>query len=948
MLRVAVLASSSFGLALAGYRPWDVAGVTDPVLIARIEGYMPPICTSLYGDSEHWTDWSICSAKCGAGQQVRYLSNAGVQNLQSNGCEISIDKRNCTGTVCPRDCQYSDWLGNTNNGWSVCDKGTGTQTRTRVELISAENGGKSCSDLWGPPIQTKNCAVDCEGSYGAWGNTCNGKTGTVARQFNMAVTPLNGGAACPAEVDTKDCNPACADIPWGEYSACSPVTGNRTRTRDVPVDANWFKLTTILKANKCPTIDVQPCNVHCQVGPWLDTEAATCDLNTGTKTLTRPIIQPARFCGTPCDSAAHDTLLTKTVPCSVSCVVDKWGPWTCDESTGVATRRRSVLQAPLNNGTACGDTSQTQDCRTVSCPICAATCEPTEWVADIACNVTTCTSKKVRSRRYPDRDADKPCQLEAFDPCTADAVMGPWSDWSECDDSAKRTRTREIVSPACNWGAVAGHTTETQSCQSICLPRHNPWPVDEDGQDVWGPCNQATGLQTRRRGIVKPPTADQEPCRTSETRSCAVNCVLDSWSAWSKCDNGLRNRTRSILQPMLNGGSQCGPTQETDDCAETCVTGAWSPWSAPDAECVCYSTRDQLSPARNGGACVLTQSNPSCVQNCIVGSWNATGDCLLTGPHAGYRRLTRAVITPPCNGGASCGATESWESCDVHCVMSDWGPFGKCDLATQTSTAERAIVQQSYGNGDSCGATTKTEPCGTCADLLTPFNYESCDPESGTRTGVAKWKYTPKQGQKCTLQVTEPCDVDCKLTPWTAGKCNVRGTLAGKQSFTRKVLVHPLNGGDACGDLEKLEKCSVDCKPTDKWGEWGDCQPNGLMNRTLGIDYPAQHGGSNDACTISESKACAVDCAIDTATGKVKRGSLNGGLSCQEVATAAGLHGDYSDVSNASQFATLARQHKEVVMSMFAAGGVGVMLLVGVMKRRFQERSHGYSSVSHT
>ncbi|ETW07601.1 hypothetical protein H310_02077 [Aphanomyces invadans] len=949
-VRLWILATATSGLALAAYRPIDVVGVTDPVLLARIEGYMPPICSSLYGDSEHWTDWSICSAKCGAGQQVRYLTNAGIENLQSNGCEISIDKRNCTGTMCPRDCQYSDWLENngTNGGWGVCDKATGSQARKRVEIMSAANGGKSCPELWGAPTQTKNCPIDCEGNYGPWETKCNGKNGTVTRPFIVTVAPLNGGADCPALFDTMDCNPACTEIPWGQYSECSPITGNRTRTRDVPVDANWLKITTILKENKCPTIDVQPCNVHCQLGKWTDEKVATCNSSTGLKTLTRRIVQPARFCGTPCNSTEHDTLLTKTVPCNVPCILDSWGPWTCDKSTGLATRIRAVLQAPLNNGTTCGITSQTQDCRSVTCPNCAKTCEPTDWVSDNVCNVTTCMSKKTRTRKYPVRDADKPCSLEAFEPCTADAIMGPWSAWSECDEHARRTRSRGIVSPACNWGGVASHTTETQSCQSICLPRHNPWPVDKDGQEVWGPCNQATGMQTRRRVIVKPPTADQEPCRTSESRTCAVNCVLDAWSPWSKCEanSGLRNRTRRILQPMLNGGSQCGPTQETEKCPMACLTGEWSPWSPPDDKCVCHSTRDQLTPAINGGPCILKQFDPSCVQNCEVGSWNATGKCHVAGPRAGYRRLTRSVLARPCNGGASCGATESWEPCDVHCAMGNWSSFGQCDLETQTQTAERTILHTNFGNGKSCGATVKTRPCGACADLLTPYQYGVCNPAVGTRTGIASWKYPPKQGQQCALRVKQRCAVDCKLSAWKAGPCNVRGPLAGKKSFTRNVLVQPLNGGKQCEALEKVEKCRVDCKPTNKWGPWGQCLPNGLMNRTLLIDYPAQHGGSNDACTVMESKACAVDCIIDTSTGEVTRGSLNGGLTCQEVAAAAGLDGDYSDVSGSSHFSVLASQHKEVVMSMVAAGGVGLMFMVGALQRRYQAHRQSYSSMA--
>ncbi|KAF0692625.1 hypothetical protein As57867_016271, partial [Aphanomyces stellatus] len=522
-----------------------------------------------------------------------------------------------------------------------------------------------------------------------------------------------------------------------------------------------------------------------------------------------------------------------------------------------------------------------------------------------------------------------------------------WGEWGQCDSTAHRTRKRAIVSPACNGGVVAGPTSETESCQEICQPTYNPWPTDSAGQEVWGPCDQSTGIQARTRAIVNPPTAGQQPCATTETRTCAVNCVLDAWGTWSKCDEctGLQNHTRNVLQPMRNGGNKCGPTQESQNCAVECMTGPWSPWSPPDETCTCHSTRQQFAPPVNGGACVLTQTNPTCVQNCAVSEWGLPGECQRSGPRAGFRQFNRSITTPVCNGGASCPDLTKWEPCDIDCVMGDWGVWTSCDLVQQIKTAARPVLQPSYNRGATCNATTKTAPCGDCADLVTPFTLSPCDKTTGLRVGTATYRFQPKQGQSCTLSTTETCPVDCDASNWSPGPCNVRGALAGQQKYTRAIVTAPLNGGAACPNMTKLEKCSVDCKPTDQWTPWSDCNVvTGLSTRKLEIDYPAQNGGSNAACMVSQTQACAVDCVIDADTGDVTRPALNGGKTCADVALAQNLPGDYSTTSKASNFAAMVGDHKEIVMSAIAAGGVGLAFVaVGVAQRRRHQR--GYSTV---
>ncbi|EQC39824.1 hypothetical protein SDRG_03244 [Saprolegnia diclina VS20] len=132
----------------------------------------------------------------------------------------------------------------------------------------------------------------------------------------------------------------------------------------------------------------------------------------------------------------------------------------------MATRSRSITQNPLNGGAGCGDLQQTRDCRCNN-DKCPEPCETGEWT-DGACSAQSCMQVSTTTMLYPSRDAGKVCNLYKTSPCTLDAVMGPWSEWSACDTSAHQTRTREIVSAACNGGkdcpTMWGPPTEKRDC----------------------------------------------------------------------------------------------------------------------------------------------------------------------------------------------------------------------------------------------------------------------------------------------------------------------------------------------------------------------------------------------------------------------------------------------------------------------------------------------------
>ncbi|OQR82452.1 thrombospondin-like protein [Achlya hypogyna] len=915
-LSIATIVLAQTYAGVQAYTPSDLDGVVDPVLIATIEGYMPPICAQLYDNVEHWSEWSDCSATCGPGQQVRYLNSFGVKELSAKQCMIRQDSKPCNGTVCPQDCLYSEW-----SEWSPCDAKTGSHERSRTVTTPALNGGKECLELWGSPTDVETCAVPCEGDWGEF-TTCSATTATKSRSFIATQLPLNGGKACPP-TEVVDCDPACGSVPWGDYSTCDPSTGTYTRTRAVPLDANYVRVTLSLRNNQCATVDTQPCNIDCKLGDW--EEFGACDATTGYRTATRPILQEAVNCGQPCNSIDVGTITTKSEPCAVDCVLSDWSDWSeCDPQLGLRTQTRTVITNPLNGGQP------------------AATLSIRKSAARRECSPESCKRPLTTELRYPKRDASKNCVLATDEPCTLDAVMTDWSEYTPCDETGLQTRTRKIVHGACNGGEVAGETQETKACSPPCSEQNNPW-------NEWSECDPSTGRQTRTRTIVNPPAANQPVCATTDTRDCAVNCVMDSWGPLSECDEctGIQTQTRSIIISDRNGGNKCGDTMQSINCAVVCQATPWGDWSAPDDTCTCTRTRTKLSEPLNNGTCILSESDPGCAQNCEVSDWVASGTCIKSGPNAGKQLYTRSVLKKQCNDGAACPleGNEKYEPCNVDCRQSDWTEFSACNLESQTQTRTRSVLQPAYNNGAACENDSETRACGTCADIMSDYVYSDCNPATGTRTGTASYLYKPRDGLTCTTTVSVDCDVNCVLSPWNEGECNVQGDNAGLLFWTRTIVTAPLHNGVACDSLIKSEPCVVDCKPGDTWGPWSDCNAQGFTRRTVDIKYPAQNGGRNDECLVEEQKTCAVDCVIDPDSGEVTQKSLNGGRTCAAVAEELGIPGNFDNYSGTSSvsFLAMVASNKTYALAAVATGGMGVMFLVGFFTTR---QRHGYSTIS--
>merc|ERR1711871_453070 len=95
---------------------------------------------------------------------------------------------------------------------------------------------------------------------------------------------------------------------------------------------------------------------------------------------------------------------------------------------------------------------------------------------------------------------------------------------------------------------------------------------------AWGKCSKTcgTGSQTRTRKVTKQPKSGGAKCpalkatRKCNTHGCPVNCVVNSWGAWSKCSKGcgggLQTRSRSVKVQSKNGGQKCPAVSESKKC----------------------------------------------------------------------------------------------------------------------------------------------------------------------------------------------------------------------------------------------------------------------------------------------------------------------------------------------------------------------------------------------
>jgi len=475
----------------------------------------------------------------------------------------------------------------------------------------------------------------------------------------------------------------------------------------------------------CPLSDdcPEPTVVNCAFNDWSDW--ASCDC-TGLMMRERNIQEHNNEIGKPCDGSLIET--AACVPhCHADpthCVLDDWSDWEgeCKEWDAQKTKKRDIVQSPLNGGSACeGAMTKTVPCGTKPPP-----------------------------------------------PVPTDCAMGDWNEWSDCTVTCgvgQQTRDRKIKTPAADGGApCTDFLDETLSCTVVECP-----DVEECVWADWSDysactCSCGGGQKTRYRGIKQAPKHGGGLCPTeskSEIASCNTDscnaCVDGKWSDWgdwddcsATCDGGISLRTRTVEQTANNCGVPVsGSTTEAMPCNSQlchpdehlpCVFTDWADWS--DCSCTCNGVKRRSRSIKSYGTgtgdfcegplgevdpCNMGETAPEgCLAepavNCVMGAWDGWSPCSAT-CNGGQQVRHRKIEVEASGGGKPCqDATSEGQGCSadpcegpepVPCKWQDWSDWGACDKCGGQKKRFRHVAQMPENNGAACDkeGSEETEGC---------------------------------------------------------------------------------------------------------------------------------------------------------------------------------------------------------------------------------------------
>eukprot|EP00930_Biecheleria_cincta_P043973 TRINITY_DN30169_c0_g2_i1.p1 TRINITY_DN30169_c0_g2~~TRINITY_DN30169_c0_g2_i1.p1 ORF type:complete len:1516 (+),score=202.90 TRINITY_DN30169_c0_g2_i1:88-4635(+) len=363
----------------------------------------------------------------------------------------------------------------------------------------------------------------------------------------------------------------------------------------------------------------------------------------------------------------------------------------------------------------------------------------------------------------------------------------------------------------------------------------------------WEACSSSCGDGKKKRTReVKPRWKDQnckgegEQEKDCNLQECPKDCQLSDWQAWSSCEpfcSGTRQRQRTIIQPMQNGGMPCANLSEAEDCSNPCLDCSWSQWTEwADCSKSCgqgISSRERnqtYAPKGNAASALLLQLGTVSQDIAYEKRMNVKCDVdhmkALEFEKSSEKTLSlgelRLAAKKACIEDEACTGIYE-ESCN--------GTFLACleGFALVYEPGSCSYSKKDIGKGTNCtGPSSESKQCGA-----------------------------------------EPCPVDCVYDDWKAwGQCEP--LCNGTQSRARDIKIQAANGGTPCDETTQGRGCSnvcVDCKWS-QWSTWSDCSKTcggGKGSRTRLVATPAQGEGKN--CTGKDtytrncnSRRCPVDC----------------------------------------------------------------------------------------
>jgi hemicentin len=170
--------------------------------------------------------------------------------------------------------------------------------------------------------------------------------------------------------------------------------------------------------------------------------------------------------------------------------------------------------------------------------------------------------------------------------------MGDWSTWSACDvtcGGGTSTRSREIDVDVVFGGVACPDAYADQPCNDQACP------IDcvTESWTAWSACSASCGPgeQSRTRAITTTPDIGGRACPASaedsecNSQACPIDCVLGDWNGFSNCDKscgtGIQSRERSIAREHAFGGAACPDLIDSQNCNAhscpvDCVVPAWT------------------------------------------------------------------------------------------------------------------------------------------------------------------------------------------------------------------------------------------------------------------------------------------------------------------------------------------------------------------------------------
>ncbi|KAL5017646.1 hypothetical protein ScPMuIL_007235 [Solemya velum] len=438
---------------------------------------------------EEWGDWEVCPVTCGGGNHSRYRMCTEPLFGGENCSGLNVEIRECEMQPCPVDCEWDVWT-----AWGDCSlscaEGIHWRYRNRTDPLY---GGENCT---GDSSQYRVCndfPCPVNGVFDEWTVwsqcTLSCRNGTRYRN-RTCVGPFYDGKNCTGEwTETELCNTHFCPVDgewntWLDWEECSLSCGGGTQGRNRTCVGPYYG------GIDCPgpVTETQDCNTHhCPVdGVWTSwsdwtTCSLTCDGGTQSRSRT---CEGTLYEGLNCTGPDSNSRDCNTHHCPVDGMWLTWSMWgQCDVTCGGGIQDRSrECDEPKYDGAPCsGNTSDSQECNTLNCPVDGFWYEWSDWGE---CNVTCNGGKQIRERICEEPMYDgKNCHGETTDyktcntnPCPIPGIWLDWTHWTLCTVSCgggQRSRSRECNDTAYGELTVPceGDREEIENCHEFpCEP----------------------------------------------------------------------------------------------------------------------------------------------------------------------------------------------------------------------------------------------------------------------------------------------------------------------------------------------------------------------------------------------------------------------------------------------------------------------------------------------